>query len=447
MAMAPPILRKTFGSLVVLAHLPRQRSIAHTPRARIAALRDARAAAMARYAATTVPWYRETFRRLGLEAGDIRCAADLARLPLIDKDDLRRDPERFVSTSRAGRSAIPFVSSGTSGKPAPIFHDRRSLLANVAYGERERQVVTALVGRELDYREATIGYPRGTIDRVREFYRAATLFRRPQRIQLSVMSSFAEVAATLADFRPDVIAGFGNYLAALARAVARGEVSLPRPRVLIYTAEALSRERRREIEASLGAPLLSFYSAVEAFKIAFLCEERRGFHLHEDLCHVRIVDGEGGTLPPGAAGQVVISNLVNRGTVLLNYRLGDVAAASATPCPCGRTLPMLEDLEGRVEDMLPLPDGRLLHPRAVWGVVRDCPAVLQYQVVQRGPADFVLRLVIAPADFERVAAGLAQRLEHLLGAGARVHPERHERLAAERSGKLRLVVAQSQGVS
>lgn len=436
------LVRKAAGNAVVLAHLRGQHTIPYATRARVEELRDARVARMVRFAARTVPHYRDLFRRLGIDPRDLRTADDLARLPLLDKDELRIAPERFVSTARAGRTAIPFVSSGSSGKPARVYHDRRSLLANIAWGERERSVTTAIVGRRLGYREAGIGYPGGTIRKVRAFYAETTLLKRPSRLELSVMAPLADTVAQLNAFRPDVIAAFGNYLGALSRAVAHGELELVPPKLFIYSAEGLTHDVRRDMERTLGAPVISHYSAVEVFKLGFLCERREGFHLHEDLCHVRIVGDDGREVPAGEPGAVVISNLVNRGTVLLNYRLGDVAALSERPCSCGRTFRLLADVDGRTEDMLPLSDGRILHPRAVWGVVKPWAEVVQYQLVQRAPREFVLRLVTASdEDYRQAAPPVARELEDLLGAGTRVTTERHERLVAERSGKLRMVVA------
>jgi len=436
------LLRRVAGNVVVLAHLPGQRSLPYASRERIEAARDARVARTVGFAARSVPHYRDLFRRLGLDPREIRTARDLERLPILDKDELRAAPERFVAETRAGQSALRFVSSGTSGKAARIVHDRASLLANIAYGERERAVTTALVGRRLGYREATVGYPSGTIDRVRAFYAETTLLKRPSRLRLSVLAPLDDTVARLNAFRPDVISCFGNYLAALARAVGRGELALVPPKLFVYSAESVRQEVRRDVERILGAPVVSHYSAVEVFKLGFLCERREGFHVHEDLCHVRICDPDGRDLPPGTAGNVVISNLVNRGTVLLNYRLGDVASFTDRRCSCGRTLRMLSDVDGRTEDMLALGDGRVLHPRAVWGVVKPWPEVVQYQLVQTEPRSFVLRLVtLDEDDYRRAGPAVARAMEELLGAGVRVVPERHERLVEERSGKLRMVVA------
>jgi hypothetical protein len=148
-------LRRAAGNAVVVAHLPSQRSLPYASRSHIEARRDARIARMVRYAARTVPHYRDLFRDLRIDPRSIVGPRDLERLPILDKDELVRDPDRFVSTSRDGRSSIRFISSGSSGKPARIHHDRRSLLENIAYGERERRVTVDILGRQLGYREAT----------------------------------------------------------------------------------------------------------------------------------------------------------------------------------------------------------------------------------------------------------------------------------------------------
>jgi phenylacetate-CoA ligase len=199
---------------------------------------------------------------------------------------------------------------------------------------------------------------------------------------------------------------------------------------------------RELIEREFGIPVVSLYNAVEAFKIAFTCEARTGFHVHADLCHVRLVDPEGRPAAAGESGEVVISNLVNRATVLLNYRLGDVAAMAQTACPCGRSLPLLADLEGRREDVLQLADGRVVHPRAVWRVFKPRPEVLQYQLVQHAPDRFELQLATANQDaYGRVIGDLARELADLLGPGASVEFSYRERAIPRSVSKFRPVVS------
>ena len=213
------------------------------------------------------------------------------------------------------------------------------------------------------------------------------------------------------------------------------EVTLPR--VVVYGGDAMSAEARAFVEARFGVLVISRYGAVEAPRLGFTCEERRGLHVNDDLCHVRLLDSEG---REAAAGEVVVSNLVNRGTVLLNYRLGDFAHWLDEPCKCSRTLRRIGDLEGRVAEVLRLDGGRLVHQYAIWHALTSLPELVNFQLVQREPRRFDLRLQADAAGYDRVAAVATARVRKLL-LDCVVEPSRAEHLDIERrSGKLRRIV-------
>jgi phenylacetate-coenzyme A ligase PaaK-like adenylate-forming protein len=138
---------------------------------------------------------------------------------------------------------------------------------------------------------------------------------------------------------------------------------------------------------------------------------------------------------------VVISNLVNRGTMFFNYRLGDIAALSDEACSCGRTGRMLVGLEGRVEDMLFRPDGSFLHPRAVWAALAEAEGLLRYQFIQHDAERFELKLVTTTPQAYRSAVDLAvPQLQKMLGAVV-IEAGRHEELPPDQAGKFRTVVS------
>jgi phenylacetate-CoA ligase len=105
------------------------------------------------------------------------------------------------------------------------------------------------------------------------------------------------------------------------------------------------------------------------------------------------VDAQGNTLPPGKSGNVIISNLVNRGTVLLNYPVGDVARILPEKCPCGRTLPLLSHLEGRVDEWIELPSGRRIPPPLLPRFFKIHQEIWQFQLVQESLSRFTAYVV------------------------------------------------------
>ncbi len=434
-------MRRVRGNLTVLAQLRGQKQLPFQPRERIEEMRDARIRGLVAYAARTVPYYRELFEREGIDPREIRGADELDELPLLDPEAVRADPERFTSESRRARDSLALTSGSFGRRPLELRHDRRSLLANIAYGERERGPVIEACG-SFRPREVHIGYDGSNFTKVLAFYRDNTRLPPPRRESVSVVAPFEAIVARINELRPDLVTAYGGFLEVFFRKVVAGGVELHAPKVVMYIGEPLPAERRGWIEQELGARVMSRYCATEAFKIGYFCEERTGFHLHDDICHVRVVRPDRRVAAPDEHGEIVLSNLVNHGTVLLNYPMGDIAALSSRSCPCGRGHRLMSEVQGRTEDVMPLANGEHLHPRAVWRVFKDDRHVLQYQLIQHDLAKFELRLVTDEGAYTASRDRATRELQRLVGADASIDASHHTDLGrAERAatGKFRAV--------
>jgi phenylacetate-CoA ligase len=442
--MARDLLAKVRSTAAYAKMRMGQSRVPYLPEERLHEMRDKRLQQIVRYAAETVPYYRDLFRAEGINPADIRTVDDLDRLPLIDKQQVAHHPKRFVSTSRWGRTARPAVTSGSTGMPLKVYHDRHSLLLASAVALRERDARTRGFGLSPTSRFAAITLPgrAWVVAPIAKPHTRFSLFRQ-NGLSLSVLQPLEEVIAAINQLRPEMIVGYGSYLTALFMTVALGGTYLHMPKLVVYYGDALTDAGRHVIRDELGIAVMSVYGAAEAFKIGFSCEQGSGHHLHADLTHVKIVDRNGQRMPRGERGEVVISNLVNRGTVLLNYRLGDIAALSDRRCPCGRTLPLLASLEGRVEDVIYLRNGRFVYPGAVRDVMKHLEGVLQYQLIQLEADVFELKLAtVDPDTFERVSGELLTALRRLLGDSACIEPVYHdERLEPGPSGKFRPILS------
>jgi phenylacetate-CoA ligase len=434
---------KLYGNAVVIANLRGQARVPYLPEEKLRELRDARVSKTVGYAAETVPYYRSLFKKINIDPQEIRTADELDFLPSLDKEMVRKTPHLFVSTSRKGRNSIPFTTSGTTGMPLKFYHDPNSLLANIAFGEREREVITNMYERNLGYRELHIGFPGDTGREVRNFYSKMTFIPlRPERLTLSVVEPIECVVDAVNSFRPDVLKSYGSYLGMFFRTLRSREIEMYPPRMLMYIADSMPWEERNLIENEFGIPVLSIYNAVEVFKIGFFCEKRKGFHLHEDLCHVKIVNANGEKVASGEKGEVVISNLVNRGTVLLNYRLGDIASISSEKCSCGRTSPLLIELEARETDIIALPNGDFLHPMSVWKVLKGRDEIVQYQLIQHEPKRFELKLVTVNREtYASIIEGIICDLRELLGEYAVIESDYYEKLEGQEN-RFKTVISQ-----
>jgi phenylacetate-CoA ligase len=439
-AQPDPLADRLAATARVLAALPRDRRTPWLPPRKVHALRDARLRTLVRHAARHVPHYRDLFAERGIDPNDVASAVDLRELPLLDKETVQREPERFRSPSPHAERTLPFPTSGSSGTPLVVFHTRTALLRYLSIGERRREVIRHLLGSGR-HKTVAIVHPDSTGSRTRAIYRRLTLLpARPGRVQVSPEAEVEEIVAVLVEHRPDIVNGWGSAVEALFRLAAAGAIRIPLPKLVEFHAQAMSDDGRRLIEDELGISVISDYGSVETFAIGFLCERRTGFHLHEDACHVRVVREDGTDAPHGEPGEVIVSNLVNRGMVLLNYRLGDVAALLPDACGCGRGFRLLGAVQGRVDEIVRLADGRRVHPFSVAAAVHQ-EGLLRFRLSQEARARFLLEVVTADEDgYALVLDAALPNLRALLG-GAEVKVARRTALREGAREKFRRVLA------
>jgi phenylacetate-coenzyme A ligase PaaK-like adenylate-forming protein len=116
---------------------------------------------------------------------------------------------------------------------------------------------------------------------------------------------------------------------------------------------------------------------------------------------------------------------------------------TAEQCPCGRTSRLLFDLEGRADDVLPLSDGRYIHPRQVWKVFVKRDAVLRYQLVQSAPSSFLIKVSTADKNiYDGIIDGIVSDLRDLLGRASEIEAEYARGLELIQDRKFRPVVSE-----
>jgi Coenzyme F390 synthetase len=213
-----------------------------------------------------------------------------------------------------------------------------------------------------------------------------------------------------------------------------------KPRVVFYDADELPERARRLIADEFGICILSAYQAVEAYKIGFECERHSGIHLNADLYPVRLVDDDLGEVTAGDSGEVVVSNLVNRATVLLNYRLGDVAHMLPAGCACGRTLPLMSFIEGRTDDWVTLSSGKAIHPQSIRTLFTDEKEVSQYQVIQRRRDHFTVAFA-GIAENSVLAERIVGRFKDRFGQAVCVDVAFVDAIEPSVGGKIRPVIS------
>lgn len=442
-------LAKGYWNAFTLWHALDEARLPYRPMDELTAIQNRRVQRMVAHAYATVPYYRDVMDAAGWRPEDFQTAADLTRLPVITSAQVAAAPERFLSRQYATRLGVQLQSSATTGQPKQIRHDAASAFYSMAYGQRERIVVAHFTGRLYGFRELIMYRPTGIQTQLRRFYEAYSWVPRAMDFQRGVFApdgSFESAVAHINAFQPDVLRGYGSHVGPLFRWAWERNVPLFRPKLVFYGGDSMPDADRVLIERQVGAPVLSAYSAAEALRLAFQCERAEGFHVDVDQVAIWARGDDGKPVGPGGRGEIIFSNLINRATVLLNYSLGDVVTLGRGACACGRTLPFIERVDGRCDDLVALPDGRMLHSRTILRGLFEAPGLVQMQVIQEELRRFRLRAVCAAGtDWDNTRPRLIATMVKMLGDDVVVNVEQVDAIPRLPGGKVRTVISHCSG--
>jgi len=403
---------------------------------RLRAWQEERLAFVLHRAATRVPYYREQWSERR-RRGDRSPVEILANWPVLEKETLRASPGAFVADDRDTRRMVHDHTSGTSGKPLDIWQTRESVRAWYALFEARWR---RWYGVSRADRWANVGgqLVAPHLQRTPPFW----IWNAP--LHQLYMSSY-HLAPDLIPFYLDAltryriryILGYTSSLYALAlEALGRGRDDV-RMAVAVTNAEPVLPHQREAITAAFGCPVRATYGMTEMVAAAGECEAGR-LHLWPEAGVVEVLD-RGEPAPEGSVGDLVCTGLFNADMPLIRYRLGDRGAlgAQGVPCTCGRTLPVLREVDGRLDDTLFTADGRRIGRLDT--VFKDRLPVREAQIVQETLTRVRVRYVSAPGFTSASGESIVNRVRARMGA-IDVVLEEVDAIPRTPNGKLRAVL-------
>ncbi|WP_104172920.1 phenylacetate--CoA ligase family protein [Arthrobacter sp. Y81] len=231
-------------------------------------------------------------------------------------------------------------------------------------------------------------------------------------LRLDVTAPMDETVAALNRFQPRILVGYASALKPLAAEQRAGRLHIS-PQGVMSASEVLSPHTASELEAAWGSAPYDVYAATETAGIASPCTYRNR-HVYEDLLIIEPVDQAGNPVPAGTTGaKLLVTVLFSRTLPLIRYEMSDTVRLGARGCPCGRSFTLLEDIEGRIEDVLQLPGkaGKIyVHP-IVFHHVLDEAGSAGWQVIQEPSGLRVLLAGLVPGvSIEGVRAAVISAL-------------------------------------
>lgn len=343
-----------------------------------------------KHAAATVPFYRESFKQAGISELSSITTETLSRIPFLEKDDLRKFGQSILLSSEIEKGGKFFASSGSTGTPTQILfshamHQRWS--AGFEARIRHWAGIDRFSGRGMigGRRVVPDGYSTPPFYRYNYFEKQVyfSAYHISKRNALDYLEGIQK-------HKVEYMTGYAmsNYF--LARFFQELEIEAPTLRAVITSSEKLTPQMRTVFSQVYHCKTYDSWSGLEACGLVSECEHG-SLHLSPDLGIVEILDERGTPVLPGEAGEVVCTGLINFDQPLIRYRIGDVMRLGKGDCSCGRNMPVIEEIVGRMEDTVIGPDGREMV--RFHGIFIDLPNLVEGQIIQHTINSFEIKVV------------------------------------------------------
>ncbi len=397
------------------------------------------------HAYETVPFWKERFDELGVKPGDFRSFADLARLPVLSKTDIRERGGDLRSRAYPDETALHrFKTSGSTGVPLVTFCDeacaqykRAAVLRSDEWSGWKCGERVAMVWGNPKFRTDWRGIVRNVLLE-RNYACLDTL-----KMDAAAMNTFTD---TLRRWAPSMLFGHAHslYLYAGFLRNERPEVRI-RPRAILSTCMVLHDYERKTIREVFDKEPTDRYGCEEVGLIACECDRHEGLHVNADCLHVELIDFEGNPIPPGTPnkpGRIVLTDLLNRAMPLLRYEVGDTASWAEKPCSCGRTLPLFTRIEGRVADYVLTKNGEYISGISLTeNFACVVGGIAQLQIVQEERDRFTFNIVKGGDFTENSLSQIAGLVCERFGDGCTFECVFLEEIPREPSGKYRFCIS------
>ena len=384
-----------------------------------------------RYAYENTAYYHHLFKSLNLNPNNIQQIDDLCRIPIMTKSEIQDNFEKITTNNLNRNRCLLYKTSGSTGVPLSILLDEN-----------------ARISAKIRYFRSYLGCGLKLRDKI-DHFSAPQHFsgNRPlvthlgflRKENFSVFDCIDDHINRLMEHPPDVIEGYPSIIFLIAKRIQDSKIKGINPRLIFSTSELLTETMRKKINSAFDSELFDRYGSVEFGTFAWECPRHNGYHIDvEDVVVEFLRNGE--TVAPGEKGEIVVTSLANYAMPLIRYSIGDIGSPSSEQCSCGRGLPLMKMIDGRADDFLVLPSGKIVSPRNI-GTLEYIDGITEFRIIQE-KKDKIIVQIVKGKNFSRETIMQVEKevLSGCLGENVRVMVRPVEEIP-RKNGKIRMVMS------
>ncbi|GEO09949.1 phenylacetate--CoA ligase family protein [Segetibacter aerophilus] len=366
------------------------------------------------HAQAKVPFYKSSFDEKGITATDIQ-NLDLGRLedlPVLTKEQLRKFcTTTLISTTKESNTSF-FSSSGSTGTPVKILYSH----------SMHQKWFSIFEARIRNWAGVSSFIPRGMIGGRRIVADASNtppFYRYNYFEKQAYFSAYHISSANASNYlkgiekhKVEYMTGYAMSNFFLARFLMENNMQAPELKAVLPSSEKLSPEMRQMFLEVYNCKTFDSWGSVEACGMVSECEHG-SLHINPDAGIIEILDDDLKPVPDGVAGDVYCTGLLNFDQPLIRYKIGDRMIRSSEPCACGRNMPVIKEIVGRIEDVVIGRDGREIV--RFHSIFYGLEKIKKAQVIQEELGHIHIKIEAETSLTQEEENMIAQRVESQLG--------------------------------
>jgi phenylacetate-CoA ligase len=389
--------------------------------------------AIVKYASEHTSFYRRRLADQGMNAEDIRSLEDLKNFPVLTKDDIRANLDDMISEEFTKENLRHKRTGGSTSVPLQIYVDPTAYAYKYAATRRHNRWAGYGAGDKLASIWGATDRKYSTKEKLVNYFVTRSIYLDTLKLDEPYMLSFID---QLRKYRPRTLIGHAHSLYIFARFVdEHGAKDLPFDSI-ISTSEILYDNERAFIEKVFGRILFDRYGCEELSIVASECDQHDGLHINAEGLYIEVAGGD-----ETSPGNLVITDLWNRGMPLIRYEVGDRATAKPGVCRCGRGLPRLGRIYGRTSDFLYTPEGKMLSGISILDTFTiHIPGFKQVQIIQDRIDELRFLIVKGEGFGDNSTQLLAEKIPVFFGPSMKYTVDFVDAIPQTRRGKYRFTI-------
>jgi phenylacetate-CoA ligase len=341
------------------------------------------------YASQNIPYYQKIIQEYHLRFSEDTIFADIKKFPLLTKDIIWKNFDQLYKFR--DNTYYRNTSGGSTGEPIILYQDADYFAWNTA----TKVLFDEWAGRKIGERMVSLS---GTFRDILKSGQGIKLYLRQKFSGITILNTNRmsekdkyQYVQRINHIKPSIIFAYNHEL---TRFIQKHNLSVYSPKAVISTGGVLYPEIQARIEEVFKAPVFNCYGSREVGSMACNCKKSPGLHLIPDIHYLEILDNNGKEVKPGEAGNIIVTLLTNYTMPLIRYKIGDIGALSEKNCPCGRELPLLEKVVGRISGRFKNKFGDFISVGLFYSLFYFKENIRQFQVIQETTDLILINLVL-----------------------------------------------------